>query len=81
MKVLRKIVGKTKIDRIRSQQIGESCGIQPTNEWVVRRRREWDEGETRMDAERLVKISKDNIHVERRFAGCPKRIWDDLISG
>ena len=25
MKVLRKIVGKTKIDRIRSQQIGESC--------------------------------------------------------
>ena len=25
MKVLRKIVGKTKIDRIRSQQIRESC--------------------------------------------------------
>ena len=27
MKVLRKIVGKTEIDRIRSQQIGESYGI------------------------------------------------------
>ena len=27
MKVLRAIVGKTKIDRIRSQQIGESCAI------------------------------------------------------
>ena len=36
MKVLRKIVGKTKIDRIRSQQIRESCGIQPINEWMER---------------------------------------------
>ena len=32
MKVIRKIVGKTKIDRIRSQQIRESCGIQPIND-------------------------------------------------
>ena len=31
-KVLRKIVGKTKIDRIRSQQIRASWGIQPINE-------------------------------------------------
>ena len=38
MKVLRKIVSKTKIDRIRKQQIRESCGIQPINEWVERRR-------------------------------------------
>ena len=42
MKVLRKIVGKTKIDRIRSQQIRETCGIQPINEWVESRKREWD---------------------------------------
>ena len=32
MEVLRKIVGKTKIDRIRSQETRESCGIQPINE-------------------------------------------------
>ena len=36
MKVL---VGKTKIDRIRSQQIRESCGIQPTNERVEEKKR------------------------------------------
>jgi hypothetical protein len=33
MKVLRKIDGKTKIDRIRSKPIRESCGIQPFDEW------------------------------------------------
>ena len=55
MKVLRKTVDKTKIDSIRSQQIRESCGIQPINEWAKRRRRrEWDEHVTRMEAERLV---------------------------
>ena len=78
MKVLRKIVGKTKINRIRTQQIRESCGIQPINEWVERRR-EWDQHVTRMDAERLVKISRDNIHVGRRSLGHPKRRRDDLI--
>ena len=57
MKVLlREIVGTTKIDRIRSQQIRESCGTRPNNEWVERiRRREWDEHVTRMDVERLVR--------------------------
>ena len=34
MKLQRKIVGKTKIDRIRSQQIRESCGIRLIKKWV-----------------------------------------------
>jgi len=54
MKMLRKIVGKTKIDRIKSQQIRESCGIQPINAWLERGRREWDEHVPRMNAEKLV---------------------------
>ena len=67
MKVLRKIIYKTKIDGIRSQQIRESCSIQPINEFVERRRRrkEWDEHVTRMDAERLVQILSDNITAVR----------------
>ena len=69
MEVLRKIVGKRKIDRIRSQQIRESCGIQPINEWEERRRkREWDQHVTRMDAERLVQISRDNIPVRKKIS-------------
>ena len=69
MKVLRKIVDKTKIDRIRSQQIIESCGI---NEWVKRRRRrrrrrrrEWDQ-HVKEWMKRLVKISRDSISVGKR---------------
>ena len=77
--ITHKIVDKTKIDRIRSQQLRESCGIQPIKEWLERRRREWDKHVTRMDAERLVKISRDNTPVERRFPGRPKRRWSDLI--
>ena len=71
MKIL--IYEKTKIDRIRSQQIREPCCLQPINEWVERRRREG------MDTERLVKISRDNIPAGRRSPGCPKRRWSDLI--
>ena len=56
MEVLWKIVGKRKIDRIRSKQITESCGIQPIKEWVERIR-QWDEHLTRMVTERLVKIT------------------------
>ena len=66
MKVQRKIVDETKLNRIRSQQIRESCGIQTINEWLERRRREWDNRVTRMDAKRLIKISRDNIFVPTR---------------
>ena len=57
---LGKQLAKQNVDRIRSQQIGESCGIQPINECVERRRREWHEHVTSMDAGSLFKIPKDN---------------------
>ena len=60
MKVERKIVGRTKIDRIRSQQIRESSCIQPINVWAERRR-DWNEHVPRMYAERLIRVSRDNI--------------------
>ena len=78
MKVLRKTVGKTKIDRIRSQQIRNSCGIQPINEWVERRRRKWEEHVRRMITEILVKISMGNIPAGRRYRERPKRRWSNL---
>ena len=77
--VLRKIVDKTKIDRIKSQKIRISCGNEPINEWVERRRTEWDEHVRRMDAERVETISSGNITARRRSRGRPKRRWSDLI--
>ena len=65
MKELRKIVEKTGIDRIRSQQIGESYGIQSVNEWVERRRREWNEVTKIMDAERLY-LPEDDLQDVRK---------------
>ena len=72
------MVGKIKIDRIRNQQIRESCGIQPINERVERRKLD-EHVTTRMDAERLIKISRDNIPAGIISPGCPKRRWSDLI--
>ena len=53
MKVLRKIVGNRQNKKPTVQRI---LRYPPINEWVERRRREWGEHVTRMDAERLVKI-------------------------
>ena len=39
------------------EQIREFCGIHTINEWVEMMK-EWDEYVIRMDAERLVKISR-----------------------
>ena len=52
-----------------------------TKEWVERRRREWDEHVITMNAERLVKISRDNVHAGRRSPGRQERGWSDLIPG
>ena len=48
MKVLKKVVGKTKIDRIRSQQIRESCSIQPIIEWVEKKKKKKEEKKKRL---------------------------------
>ena len=76
MQILRQAADKTKIDRVRSQQIRESCGIQSINELDGKEEREWHEHVTRMNVERLVKISKDNILVAAERS--PGR-WRDLI--
>ena len=46
---------------------------------MERRRRECDQLVTRMDAERLVKISRDHTPVGRRSPGRPKIRWSDSI--
>ena len=45
----------------------------------MERRIDWGVHIMRMDAERLVKISRDNIPAGRGSPGLPKRRWSDLI--
>ena len=40
MKLVGKVVGNTKMDRIRSKQTRESSGIQPNKEWVEIKKKE-----------------------------------------
>jgi hypothetical protein len=78
VKILRKIRAKQKYKQKKSQHIRESFGIQPINEWMERIWREWDEHVSRMVAERLVKISRENIPAWKS----PRRLrrrWSDLI--
>jgi len=75
MKVPRKIIGKIKIDRIRSQQSENSI----VSNQLMRRKREWYEHVTRIDAEILVKISRYSVPAGRRSPGRPKRRWNDLV--
>ena len=73
-----KIVGKTKTDGIKSQHIRDCCRIQTINERVGRRIRKLNEHVTRIDFERLIKISKDNLPAGRS-SGLSKRRRSDLI--
>ena len=61
MKVLRKTFGKIKVNRIRNGQIREFCDIEPIKGWMGGRKKEWDEGVTRIDAETFVKIARDKL--------------------
>jgi hypothetical protein len=45
------------------------------------RRRKWDQHVTRIDTERLVKISKENVPAGRRSPERSERKWSDYIPG
>jgi hypothetical protein len=55
MKVLRKIIGKTRRDRISDENIRRICNIQNTADGITRRRHEWNEHITKMNPQRLVR--------------------------
>ena len=55
MKALRRIINKTKWDRMRNDRIRELCEIQKITSWVQRRRTEWSDHVSRMADDRLVK--------------------------
>jgi hypothetical protein len=76
--VLRKIIGKTRRDRMSDGNLRQICNILNIADWIMRRRREWNEHNTRMNPERIVRQVRDNYPRTRRSVGRPKKRWDNL---
>ncbi|XP_057666772.1 uncharacterized protein LOC130900278 [Diorhabda carinulata] len=77
MKVLRRIARKTLLDRERSENI-RKCKIYDVNEWVLSRKKEWNEHISRMDNNRLVKIARDKSPLGRRSTDRPRKRWSRI---
>jgi hypothetical protein len=60
MNILRKIVGKPKLEHVRNQDSRERCGIQPIGEWVNIRREEWNNHISRITEDRIFRVVRDN---------------------
>ena len=78
MKKLRRIMNVTGLDRMKSEDIREKCGIQKVGEWIKRRR---IERACKKNARRtrLAKKVMTNKPVGIRSRGRPKkRRYDDL---
>ena len=51
MRVLRRIAGKTLLDRERNESIRRACKVENVNEWILSRKEEWNDHISRMDSE------------------------------
>ena len=79
IKTLRRIINKTKWDRMQNDRIRELCEIQNITSWVQRRRTEWSEHVSRMVDDRLVKKVHDGIPEGKRNRGRPMKRWRDAL--
>jgi hypothetical protein len=61
----RSIVGQTRFDHVRSQNIRRQCNVQGIGEWIRRRRDEWNEHVSRMAPESIVRSVGDNSPTPR----------------
>ena len=73
MKSLRRIAGKTRMVRVKNEDIREKCNIQKVNIWVERRRTEWSTHVLPMNEDRLVRKVHDNNPTGKR------RRWKDAL--
>ncbi|XP_056629880.1 uncharacterized protein LOC130440644 [Diorhabda sublineata] len=80
MKVLRKITGKTLLDRERIDDIRQKCRVENINDWILSRKCEWNEHISRMSEERIVRIARENSLLGRRSMGRPRKRWNDKLT-
>ena len=81
MRFLRRIVGVTRIDRIRNTDIRETLQIEPLLLMVERQQLRWFGHVLRMPPERAVQRILMATTDERRPVGRPRTRWIDQING
>jgi hypothetical protein len=79
IKVLRKIIGKTRRDRISNEYIRQTCNIRNIANWITRRRHKWNEHITRMNPQIIVRQAPDNHPRTRRSVRRTKKRWKDSL--
>lgn len=60
MKVMRKIAGRVLMDRKRSEDIGKICNIDNINNWILPRKKAWNEVINRMNKSPIGHRSMEN---------------------
>ncbi|XP_030750469.1 uncharacterized protein LOC115878197 [Sitophilus oryzae] len=59
IKIFHKTPGRMLLDRERSENIRQTCMVENINEWVLNRKREWNDHINRMDEGRIVSTARD----------------------
>ena len=54
-----------------SENIRQTCRIDKINDWVLERKKKWNEHIDRMTEKRIVKIARDKLPAGRRNTGRP----------
>ncbi|XP_056641560.1 uncharacterized protein LOC130448295 [Diorhabda sublineata] len=67
MKTLRCIIGKTRRDYVRNEDIRQQCIIQEIVRWGRERRRNWNQHVARTEEHRLAKIIRDGKYQEEDY--------------
>mgnify|MGYP000595510360 CR=1 FL=1 len=87
MNILRKIVHKTRRDKVRSEEIRRQLNIQAIGDWVDRRRTEWNQYVSRMTSDRIVPVARDSFtcrweeitwKTEKEMVGLLSSGWNKL---
>ncbi|XP_045466553.1 uncharacterized protein LOC123675250 [Harmonia axyridis] len=73
MRIIRRIHGKTLLDRVRNEELRERSGIQDVGKFVRQRRKYWNKHIERMSDNRLVKGARQNKPTGKRTQGRPPK--------
>ena len=70
---------ETRPDRKRSEEIRRMCKIDNINDWVLQRKRNWNE-HSRMTDDRIVKTLRDKSPAGQGSTERPRKRWSDNLS-